>query len=170
MKKKIAIGACILAVLLAAGSLWYTRPRTFWEAAGLDPEAVTGVAGTVIEYGFQNGRPYSQSRQMENRSPGQAEFDALMSQLDEMQFRGTLRNLLPLPSAYSADKSGLSTILILAAGEDGAIVDNGSRGSLRVSPRQGREAEFYPADPAAWEQLADWLAAHADQSPETVLS
>ena len=121
------------------------------------------MAGTVIEYGFQNGRPYSQSRQMENRSPGQAEFDALMSQLDEMQFRGTLRNLLPLPSAYSADKSGLSTILILAAGEDGAIVDNGSRGSLRVSPRQGREAEFYPTDPAVWEQLADWLAAHADK-------
>ena len=162
MKKKIAVGACILAVLLA-GALWYTRPRTFWEAAGLDPEAVTGVAGTVIEYGFQNGRPYSQSRQMENRSPGQAEFDALMSQLDEMQFRGTLRNLLPLLSSYATDASTPSTILILAAGEDGAIVRSGSRGSLRVSPRQGREAEFYPADPAAWEQLADWLAAHADK-------
>ena len=169
MKKKIAVGACILAVLLAGG-LWYTRPRTFWEAAGLDPEAVTGVAGTVIEYGFQNGRPYSQSRQMENRSPGQAEFDALMSQLDEMQFRGTLRNLLPLLSSYATDASTPSTILILAAGEDGAIVRSGSRGSLRVSPRQGREAEFYPADPASWEQLADWLAAHADKSPETGLS
>lgn len=169
MKKKIAVGACILAVLLAGG-LWYTRLRTFWEAAGLDPEAVTGVAGLVIETGVQDGRPNSQIWKMENRSPGHAEFDALMSQLDKMQFRGTLRNLLPLPSSYSVDKAGLSTTLILAAGEDGAIVDNGSRGSLRVSPRQGREAEFYPADPAAWEQLADWLAAHADQSPETVLS
>ena len=106
--------AVLLAVLLVAGGLWYTRPRTFWEAAGLDPEAVTGVAGTVIEYGFQNGRPYSQSRQMENRSPGQAEFDALMSQLDEMQFRGTLLNLLPLPSSYATDASTPSTILILA--------------------------------------------------------
>ena len=48
MKKKIAVGACILALFLVAGGLWYTRPRTFWEAAGLDPEAVTGVAGTVI--------------------------------------------------------------------------------------------------------------------------
>lgn len=170
MKKKIAVGACILAVLLAAGSLWYTRPRTFWEAAGLDPEAVTGVAGTVIEYGFQNGRPYSQSRQMENRSPGQAEFDALMSQLDEMQFRGTLRNLLPLPSSYSTNASTPSINLILAAGEDGVTVRRGSRGSLRFSPRQGRDSEFYPADPAAWEQLADWLAVHADQPPETVLS
>ena len=103
--------AVLLAVLLVAGGLWYTRPRTFWEAAGLDPEAVTGVAGTVIEYGFQNGRPYSQSRQMENRSPGQAEFDALMSQLDEMQFRGTLRNLLPLLSSYATDASTPSTIL-----------------------------------------------------------
>ena len=169
MKKKIAVGACILAVLLAAGSLWYTRPRTFWEAAGLDPEAVTGVAGTVIEYGFQNGRPYSQSRQMENRSPGQAEFDALMSQLDEMQFRGGLQNLLPLPSSYSTSAS-TPINLILAAGEDGVTVRRGSRGSLRFSPRQGRDSEFYPVDPAAWEQLADWLIAHADQSPETVLS
>ena len=168
MKKKIAIGACILAVLLAGG-LWYTRPRTFWEAAGLDPEAVTGVAGTVIEYGFQNGRPYSQSRQMENRSPGQAEFDALMSQLDKMQFRGGLQNLLPLPSSYSTSAS-TPINLILAAGEDGVTVRRGSRGSLRFSPRQGRDSEFYPADPAAWEQLADWLIAHADQSPETVLS
>ena len=104
--------AVLLAVLLVAGGLWYTRPRTFWEAAGLDPEAVTGVAGTVIEYGFQNGRPCSQSRQMENRSPGQAEFDTLMSQLDEMQFRGTLRNLLPLPSSYATDASTPSTIRV----------------------------------------------------------
>ena len=170
MKKKIAAGAVLIALLLAGGGLWYTRPRTFWEAAGLDPETVTGVAGTVIEYGFQNGRPYTQSRQMENRSPGQAEFDALMSQLDEMQFRGTLRNLLPLPSSYSTDASGLSTILILAAGEDGAIVRSGSRGSLRFSLLQGRKAEFYPADPAAWEQLADWLIAHADKPPESGLS
>ena len=169
MKKKIAIGACILAVLLVAGGLWYTRPQTFWEAAGLDPEAVTGVAGTVIEYGFQNGRPYSQSRQMENRSPGQAEFDALMSQLDEMQFRGGLQNLLPLPSSYSTSAS-TPINLILAAGEDGVTVRRGSRGSLRFSPRQGRDSEFYPADPAAWEQLADWLIAHADQSPESGLS
>ena len=169
MKKKIAVGACILALLLVAGGLWYTRPRTFWEAAGLDPEAVTGVAGTVIETDVQDGRPYSRTWQMENRSPGQAEFDALMEQLDEMRFRGTLRNLLPLPSLYSTDASELSTILILAAGEDGAMVRSGSRGSLRVSPRHGREGEFYPTDPAVWEHLADWLATHADQRPESGL-
>ena len=169
MKKKIVIGACILAILLAGG-LWYTRPQTFWEAAVLDPEAVTGVAGLVIETGVQDGRPNSQIWKMENRSPGHAEFDALMSQLDKIQFRGGLQNLLPLPSSYSTNASTPSTKLILAAGEDRVIVRRGSRGSLRFSPRQGRDSEFYPADPAAWEQLADWLAAHADQSPETVLS
>ena len=169
MKKKIVIGACILAILLAGG-LWYTRPQTFWEAAVLDPEAVTGVAGLVIETGVQDGRPNSQIWKMENRSPGHAEFDALMSQLDKIQFRGGLQNLLPLPSLYSTNASTPSTKLILAAGEDRVIVRRGSRGSLRFSPRQGRDSEFYPADPAAWEQLADWLAAHADQSPETVLS
>ena len=169
MKKKIVIGACILAVLLAGG-LWYTRPQTFWEATGLDPEAVTGVAGLVIETGVQDGRPNSQIWKMENRSPGDAEFDALMSQLDKMQFRGGLQNLLPLPSSYSTNASTPAINLILAAGEDGVTVRRGSRGSLRFSPRQGRDSEFYPADPAAWEQLADWLAAHADQSPETSLS
>ena len=169
MKKKIVIGACILAVLLASG-LWYTRPQTFWETAGLDPEAVTGVAGLVIETGVQDGRPNSQIWKMENRSPGHAEFDALMSQLDKIQFRGGLQNLLPLPSSYSTNASTPAINLILAAGEDGVTVRRGSRGSLRFSPRQGRDSEFYPADPAAWEQLADWLAVHADQSPETVLS
>ena len=30
MKKKIAIGAVLIALLLAGGVLWYTRPRSFW--------------------------------------------------------------------------------------------------------------------------------------------
>ena len=162
--------AVLLAALLVAGGLWYTRPRTFWESAGLDPEAVTGVAGLVIETSVQDGRPNSQIWKMKNRSPGHAEFDALMSQLDKMQLRGGLQNLLPLPSSYSTNASTPSINLILAAGEDGVTVRRGSRGSLRFSPSQGRDSEFYPADPAAWEQLADWLIAHADKPPESGLS
>ena len=55
MKKKIAVGACILAVLLAAGGLWYTRPRTFWEAAGLDPEGRDTILSQVKQFHQETG-------------------------------------------------------------------------------------------------------------------
>ena len=40
MKKRALLSLVLILALLAALYLWYTRPRTFWEAAGLDPEAV----------------------------------------------------------------------------------------------------------------------------------
>ena len=55
MKKKIAIGAVLIALLLAGGVLWYTRPRTFWEAAGLDPEGRDMILGQIREYHKQTG-------------------------------------------------------------------------------------------------------------------
>ena len=45
VKKKIVIGACILAALLVAGGLWYTRPQSFWAVTGLDPGRISGGSG-----------------------------------------------------------------------------------------------------------------------------
>ena len=71
MKKKIAIGACILAVLLVAGGLWYTRPRAFWEVTGMDRDQITGASGYAIESFYENGRPEQQVWEIEGLSPRQ---------------------------------------------------------------------------------------------------
>ena len=37
MKKKLLIPLAALLALALTFSLWYTRPRSFWEATGMDP-------------------------------------------------------------------------------------------------------------------------------------
>ena len=48
MKKKIAVGACILALFLAGGMLWYTRPVGFSAVfPGFQGEQVTSCSAAV---------------------------------------------------------------------------------------------------------------------------
>lgn len=49
MKKKIAFGACILALLLAGGMLWYTRPVGFSAVfPGFQGEQVTSCSAVLV--------------------------------------------------------------------------------------------------------------------------
>lgn len=93
VKKKIAIGACILAVLLVAGGLWYTRPRAFWEVTGMDRDQITGASGYAIESFYENGRPEQQVWEIEGLSPGQEDYEALLGLLENNTYRGHLSNL-----------------------------------------------------------------------------
>ena len=55
MKKKIAVGACILALLLAGGMLWYTRPVGFSAVfPGFQGEQVTSCSATLLST-YTNG-------------------------------------------------------------------------------------------------------------------
>lgn len=49
MKKKIAIGAVLIALLLAGGVLWYTRPRSFLAITGTSENAVCSAALLLLE-------------------------------------------------------------------------------------------------------------------------
>ena len=93
MKKKIAVGACILAVLLAAGGLWYTRPQSFWAVTGLDPGRISGVSGHGMELSVEHGRARTTSWTMDHRGPGDEDYEALIALLERGSYRAKLSNL-----------------------------------------------------------------------------
>lgn len=118
MKKKIAIGACILAVLLVAGGLWYTRPRTFWEVTGMDRGQITGASGYAIESFYENGRPEQQVWEIEDLSPGQEDYEALIGLLENNTYRAHLSNLT---APLSDSQPGSERWIQLSFAVDGAL-------------------------------------------------
>ena len=116
MKKKIAIGACILAVLLVAGGLWYTRPRTFWEVTGMDRGQITGASGYAIESFYENGRPEQQVWEIEGLSPGQEDYEALLGLLENNSYRAKLSNLT---APFSDSEPGSERWVLLNFAVDG---------------------------------------------------
>ena len=118
MKKKIAIGACILAILLVAGGLWYTRPRTFWEVTGMDRGQITGASGYAIESFYENGRPEQQVWEIEDLSPGQEDYEALLGLLENNTYRAHLSNLT---APLSDSQPGSERWIQLSFAVDGAL-------------------------------------------------
>lgn len=93
MKKKIAIGAGILAALLVAGGLWYTRPQSFRAVTGLDPSRISGVSGHGMELSVEHGRARTTSWTMDHRGPGDEDYEALIALLERGSYRAKLSNL-----------------------------------------------------------------------------
>ena len=118
VKKKIAIGACILAVLLVAGGLWYTLPRTFWEVTGMDRGQITGASGYAIESFYENGRPEQQVWEIEGLSPGQEDYEALLGLLENNTYRAHLSNLT---APLSDSQPGSERWIQLSFAVDGAL-------------------------------------------------
>lgn len=118
MKKKIAVGACILAVLLAAGGLWYTRPQSFWAVTGMDRAAITGASGYVIESFYENGTPEQQVWEIEGLTPGQEGYEALLGLLEGSTYRAHLSNLT---APFSDSQPGSERWVQLSFAADGEL-------------------------------------------------
>ena len=118
MKKKIAVGACILAVLLAAGGLWYTRPQSFWAVTGMDRAAITGASGIVIESFYENGTPEQQVWEIDGLAPGQEGYETLLGLLEGSTYRAHLSNLT---APFSDSQPGSERWVQLSFAADGEL-------------------------------------------------
>ena len=83
MKKKIAIGAVLIALLLAGGVLWYTRPRSFLAITGTSENAVCSAALLLLESWVDDGQAGQDIWELQDLSPGTPAFDALLPLLEK---------------------------------------------------------------------------------------
>ena len=116
VKKKIAIGAGILAALLVAGGLWYTRPQSFWAVTGLDPGRISGVSGHATELSVEHGRARTTSWTMDHRGPGDEDYEALIALLERGSYRAKLSNLT---APFSDSQPGSERWVLLNFAVDG---------------------------------------------------
>lgn len=164
MKKKIAIGACILAVLLVAGGLWYTRPRTFWEVTGMDRGQITGASGYAIESFYENGRPEQQVWEIEGLSPGQEDYEALLGLLENNTYRAHLSNLT---APLSDSQPGSERWIQLSFAVDGALFSVQipvSRTMTIPIPDSHGSWQYDASDSQLQAELLQYLKANGEQS------
>ena len=118
MKKKIALGASLIAALLVAGGLWYTRPQSFWAVTGMDRAAITGASGYALETSVEHGHAQSTSWTMDGLTPGQEGYEALLGLLEGSTYRAHLSNLT---APFSDSQPGSERWVQLSFAADGAL-------------------------------------------------
>ena len=102
MKKKFLISAILILALLVGGTLWYTRPQTFWQATGMDRDNITGASGYAVEGHVTAGQASLQTWMLNNLTPGQEDYEGLLELLEQPSYRASLENLLPPSSSHPA--------------------------------------------------------------------
>lgn len=157
MKKKIAIGACILTALLVAGGLWYTRPQTFWDATGMDRDKITGASCYAIEGHVTAGRARQQIWMLDNLTPGQEDYEGLLELLEQPSYRASLENLLPLSSSHPA--ANVTAWVSFSFADDLVTVQADYPGKVWISftGRHSRTLVFSVSPRDLNETLADFI-------------
>ena len=103
MNKKALFSLALTLVLLFACLFWYTQARSFWDAAGIDPEEVTSLSALATETSVTNGQSQSTTWVLNDLTPGDEVYEALTALLDSSTYQPRLSNLLFPPSEVDAE-------------------------------------------------------------------
>lgn len=99
MKKKIAVGAVLIALLLVGGGLWYTRPVTIQQ---LRPELDLDACYAITAY---SSTGFGIEMDSVTLGPDDPLFQPLLTELQGQTFSRSIDNILPfeLPSFSLSD-------------------------------------------------------------------
>lgn len=166
-KRLFIVGAAVLAAGLMTWRLW---PRSLSQVLGAEPRQVRSMACSASVSGVSEGEAVIDSDLLQDLSPEQADFQAVMEILDGTGYRPDFRNLLPWPVCnVGAEGSHQSASVTLAwgsgAAESASITLQSDRQAV-VSPGGAEEGLliFHPTDRETLDELTAYLQAHGDDS------
>ena len=166
-KRLFIVGAAVLAAGLMTWRLW---PRSLSQVLGAEPRQVRSMACSASVSGVSEGEAVIDSDLLQDLSPEQADFQAVMEILDGTGYRPDFRNLLPWPvHRVEAEGSCQSASVTLAWGsgtaESASITLQSDRQAV-VSPGGAEEGLliFHPTDRGTLNELTAYLQAHGDDS------
>lgn len=156
MKKKFLISAILILALLVGGTLWYTRPQTFWQATGMDRDNITGASGYAVEGHVTAGQASLQTWMLNDLTPGQEDYEGLLELLEQPSYRASLENLLP-PSSHPA--ANVTAWVSFAFADDLVTVQADYPGKVWISytGRHSRTLVFSVSPRDLNETLADFI-------------
>ena len=157
MKKKFLIPALLLVALLVGGILWYTRPQTFWQATGMDRDNITGASGYAIEGHVTAGQANQQTWMLNDLTPGQEDYEALLELLEQPSYRASLENLLPPSPSHPA--ANVTAWVSFSFADDLVTVQADYPGKVWISftGRHSRTLVFSVSPRELNETLADFI-------------
>ena len=164
MKKKIAVGAVLITLLLVAGGLWYTRPQSFWAVTGMDRAAITGASGYALETSVEHGHAQSTSWTMDGLTPGQEGYEALLGLLEGSTYRAHLGNLT---APFSDSQPGSERWVQLSFAADGELFSVQFPVSQTMTipiPGSHGSWQYDASDSQIQAELLQYLKANGEQS------
>lgn len=164
MKKKIAVGAVLITLLLVGGGLWYTRPQSFWAVTGMDRAAITGASGYALETSVEHGHAQSTSWTMDGLTPGQEGYEALLGLLEGSTYRAHLGNLT---APFSDSEPGSERWVLLNFAVDGepfsVHIPVPQTMTIPIPDSHGYW-QYDASDPQIQAELLQYLKANGEQS------
>ncbi len=85
----------LLAIIVLCFAVWLLRPHSFAEVTGIPERPEINLSGVVAAARVENGQPSFDTWELQNCLAGSAEYEAVLSVLQEGSYRRDLRNLLP---------------------------------------------------------------------------
>lgn len=134
MKKWFLRLLCLAAVATAVFCLWYTRPQSFWQATGMDRENITGASGYALVSTTDAGVTTTQPWFLDELSPGDADYEAMLELLEGTSYRADLQNLLPPSSSHDTDS--VTAMAAFALGDQLVTLQAFSTGKVMVISTQ----------------------------------
>ncbi len=165
-KRLLIVGAGLLAAGLLTWRLW---PRNLSQVLGAEPWQVRSMACSASVSGVSEGEAVIDSYILQDLSPEQADFQAVMEILDSTGYRPDFRNLLPWPvNRVGAEGSRQSASVTLAwgsgAAESAAVTLQSDRQTMISPDGAERLLIFHPTDRGTLNELTAYLQAHGDDS------
>lgn len=85
----------LLAIIVLCFAVWLLWPHSFVEVTGIPERPEINLSGVVAAAKVENGQPSFDTWELQNCLAGSAEYEAVLSVLQEGSYRQDLRNLLP---------------------------------------------------------------------------
>ncbi|MDD7491707.1 MAG: hypothetical protein PUK39_03680 [Clostridiales bacterium] len=85
----------LLAIIVLCFAVWLLWPHSFVEVTGIPERPEINLSGVVAAAKVENGQPSFDTWELQNCLAGSAEYEAVLSVLQEGSYRQDPRNLLP---------------------------------------------------------------------------
>lgn len=146
MKRK-RIFLVIASVLVLSLIGWRMWPHTFRTITSSDEEVFHTISIQVCEIGISDCTPTIDFYQLKIETPKDEHYTAIVSMLEDTDYRSDFRNLLPweISSVGSeSDTTTYSAIVTMTWGNDNRLSHGGGQERAECSPYLGKSNSCYP--------------------------
>lgn len=160
----------LLAIVLLLAALWLLQPHSFEEVTGISEQSGINLSGVVVAARVENGQPLFDTWELQNCLAGSAEYEVVLSVLQEGSYRQDLRNLLPGERTSVGNGKGYdsrSVLLIFAwgpASEDCCSLAFSGTQVVVSGPLSRGFRIYHPADAGLLDRLIDALQTYGSKS------
>ncbi|WP_294852449.1 hypothetical protein [uncultured Oscillibacter sp.] len=169
MRKRILVAILIIIPLLFLG--WRLRPHSLYDIFQIEQGSVSSLSISVSEPGVKNGNTFINQYLLNAVPPHSNDFSAIMSILEDSQYRSDLRNLLPwdIDRVNSGSRNiSYSAIITLCwsnpkASYGGLYFLNDKKIAVSLDAKNGYLI-LHPTNRNTLENLATYLIGHGERS------